>query len=213
MKLINNMNDKIKTSLVIGMSMTVLLPLIHAVYGDAGTVENYYWQNNPGICYKTGDLNQMTVDGATSSGTSVETEFDKAVSMMNGAFSNSISISADSTANCNGSYKILVDADNLDDVGVLAQEYSNFSSTSMSKSHITFNTQGTWKTTGTSCTTTGTYIEYIANHELGHGVGLKHHEHNPINSMMNPSCNSSTFDDLQTVDQTALDIKYPAPST
>lgn len=209
------MNNKIITSLTM-CSLLNIMVIPSNVYGGAGTSQDYYWKTDPVICYQTTSLDNLSVDGSTSSGTSFETEFDKAVSMFNDAFSSTTTIGADSSSSCNASYVINVYSDTFTDTNALGYEASYTESTdsyAFMQSDISFNTSVNWKTTGTTCSafsTSSALIEYVANHELGHGVGLKHHVHTTVNSMMHTTCTPSTFDAIQTVDQTALDVNYPA---
>jgi hypothetical protein len=183
---------------------------IPAVDASAGTVENYFWQNNPGMCYKTSSLDNMNVDGTTGQGSTVETEFEKARTLFNNNMDN-ITINADSSANCSATYRIEVSSDDMAS-GVMGSELSSWGSdaTVMTKSVIKFNTDMSWKVGTGGCSTSDADIKYIANHELGHGTGLKHHgahAHGSVNSMMHKTCNDK-LNTLQSVDKTALDLKY-----
>ena len=72
---------------------------------------------------------------------------------------------------------------------------------------IDFNSQQGFGDDSNTCNSGDIDIEWIMNHELGHAVGLNHHWHFTPDSTMHNYCDGE-YDTLQSVDQTALDIKY-----
>jgi len=177
-----------------------------ALAGD-GTVEAYYWQADPATCYNTGSLDNMTVDGSTGNGADVETELEVTVGTYN-AEMNQITIIGNTWWNCNFSTHFDVASEDMADSNDLASEYSHFTSTAMSQSEIRFNTDQNWGTSTNSCNSSSNLdIEWVMNHEFGHGIGLKHHVHSTPNSVMHDECDS-IIANLQTVDDTAIDIHY-----
>ena len=176
---------------------------------DAGTVRTDYWKTSPGVCYDTTSLNLLTLDGSTSAGTSIETEVDKARTLMNGAQS-SITISSDSSSNCTTAYRVDVISHDFDRTDLLASESAvqvSYDPSAKLTSTIKFNSDITWKVGGTGCSITLVNIEWVANHEFGHTMGLEHHTHDTATSMMDEFCNAKNST-LQTVDNTAMGIKY-----
>ena len=179
------------------------------VFAGAGTVEDYWWKVDTGMCYNTSSLDDMTVDGSTGNGSGVITETEKSRAAYNVEM-NGITINGNSWVNCHGRHFDVASANHVND-RVLAWEitYTDWlDSESITQSEIRFNTDHDWGTDSNSCSKSDLDIEWVFNHEMGHGIGLKHHMHNPTNSVMHASCNA-VLANLQAVDATAIDIHYP----
>ena len=200
-KTIQTITFAILTVLTIGIGTAPI------ALASAGSVESYYWQGNPSTCYNTGSLDNMTVDGSTGNGDDVETELEVTVGTYNGEM-NQITIIGNTWWNCNFGKHFDVASENMANSNTLATEYSYFTGTSMSQSEIRFNTDQNWGTSTNSCNSSSNLdIEWIMNHEFGHGIGLKHHYHSTPASVMHTSCNS-IIANLQNVDDTAINIHY-----
>lgn len=191
---------------IVALIVTFSTPV---VFAGAGTVEDYWWKADPGMCYNTSSLDDMTVDGSTGNGSDVITETEKSRAAYN-AEMNGITINGDSWTNCYGKHFDVASTDHADD-RVLATErtYTDWlDSESITQSEIRFNTDHGWGTDSDTCSTGDVDIEWVFNHEMGHGIGLEHHTHSPANSVMHAYCNA-VIANLQDVDDTAIDIHYP----
>lgn len=189
--------------LVLTMGVTTLP---NALAG-AGTVENYYWQANTDMCYNESSLDNLNFEDATGNGADVITEMEKSRSMYNVEM-NGVTINAQGLFSCFGKHFDVQSEAQDGSGGVLAYEFSSFTGTSMDQSEIRFDSDDGWGQNSNSCTLGDIDVEWIMNHEMGHGIGLIHHTHTPANSVMHASCNS-IIASLQSVDDTAIDIHYP----
>jgi hypothetical protein len=202
-----------KTTTTIALSVIIALaiglfsnPLVHA---SAGTVESFWWKQDPGMCYNTSSLDDLTFDSSTGNGADVETVIELSRSMFN-AEMNGITITGDNWLNCFGLH-FDIGSEDLTNTSWAATEFTivdAFDPARITQSEIRFNTDHDWETDSNSCSSSSLDLEWIANHEMGHGIGLKHHDHTPPESMMHWQC-VSTQSTLQTVDDTAINIRYP----
>ena len=193
-----------KTS-IIALSALIVAFAMPSAFAGAGTVEAYYWQNNPRFCNVTGELSTL----GTLSQITAELDDSRATynAEMNGITINAHNGSCSTNVIINGAY----------DMGwwstILAQNTATWvhplpAVNSLDVQFIDFNNAKPFAIESNSCSWTGFDIEWVMNHELGHAVGLKHHDHNPAESIMDPTCDAK-WEALQTVDKTAIDIKYP----
>lgn len=175
----------------------------------SGTVENYYWHNDTRMCYDSSSLDNMTVDGSTNNSSDVETEVDKSKDTFNNEM-NQVTLLDDAWGCWLGDHVDVASANHANS-NVLGWEVTHldwFDNTEIDQSEVRFNTDQDWGTNSNSCSVSDLDIEWIMNHELGHSIGLKHHNHpSSPNSMMYEYCDSK-YAALQTVDDTAIDINY-----
>ncbi|GEM_PF-6290021 len=205
------MTSKTRTTIAISALLAVAIGLsIPTAMATAGTVESYWWKANTGMCYNASSLNNMNVGGSTGHSSTVITEVEQSRGVLN-AEMNGVDITGDAWQNCYANH-FDVASENVADSTVLAYELSYldlFDSTKMTQSEIRFNTDHSWSANSSSCSTSSLDIQWIGNHEMGHGIGLKHHTHPASpDSMMYESCHPK-YAALQTVDKTAIDIHYP----
>lgn len=200
------MTNKTQTTSIIALSALIVTFAMPSAFANAGTEETYYWQSDPEMCYLENELADIDFEDSTGSSNvaAIESELNDAVATYN-AEMNGITIDPEDST-CNGN-KIEVGAYSLAEWTWLAQEGSSWSGTSMTASYIDFNTDHGFGDESNWCFPYDYDIEWTMNHELGHGIGLKHHDHWIADSVMHPSCRS-TWSALQSVDDTAIDIHY-----
>lgn len=194
----------VKTTSIIALSALIVAFAMPSAFAGAGTVETYYWQNNPEFCNLETELDDL---GAIAS---VESELNDSRVIYN-AEMNGITIDAED-ATCDGGYIENGAYDMGWWTGILAQNTNTYleplpAVNSLAKQEIDFNTGKPFAIEGNSCSWLGFDLEWVMNHELGHGIGLKHHDHDPAESIMDPICDAK-WAALQTVDKTAIDINY-----
>ncbi len=159
------------------------------------------------MCYNESSLDNLDFEDSTGNGSAVITEMEKSRSMYN-AEMNGVTINGQGLFSCfNNHFDVQSEAQDGSG-GDLAYEFSYFVDDRMTQSEIRFDSDDGWGQNSNSCTLGDIDVEWIMNHEMGHGIGLIHHSHSPPESIMHPSCNS-IMANLQTVDDTAIDIHYP----
>ncbi len=204
-------NIKTTTS-IIALSALIVAFSIPNVLATAVSVENYYWQNDPEFCY-TSELNSIEIDGSINQRSVVETELDKVADTYNDALDNiSSSIDVrDDDGSCPSVYYISHESAALGQYGSSAQERTWTVSGQPTKIHhslIEYTTDRGFGSDVNVCSNNNKDIEWIANHEVGHSFGLKHHWHVFYDhSVMRPWC-SSILSDVQSADEIALDINH-----
>ena len=98
----------------------------------------------------------------------------------------------------------IVYAQNMGIHGLLAEATFPYTS----DGYIRFNNIFHWSTSNGCDDINGFNLEWIANHELGHTVGLYHPKTPGENSVMVPNC-ATSWSDVQSHDKAVLDDKYP----
>ncbi len=196
-----------KTSIIAISALFVTLGLPSA-FASAGTVENTYWQQDPRMCYLSTELDTLDFEGDTSNNSAaIEGELDQSVSIYN-THMDDADLLADS-GTC-PQQSINVGKADLGWWGTIAATtlyaYSNDDTRAL-YADIDFSSQQGFGDDSNTCNSGDIDIEWIMNHELGHAVGLNHHWHFTPDSTMHNYCDGE-YDTLQSVDQTALDIKY-----
>lgn len=176
---------------------------------SAGTVENTYWQADPRMCYNTSELQTLDFEDSTSGNyDAIKLELDDAVSEYNTGMGTRTILAH--TGTCpQGS--IHVGTDNLGSWGSIASTTLSENPSDATKAiyaYTDFNTQQGFGDDSNTCNSGDIDIEWIMNHELGHAVGLNHHWHLYASSTMHNYC-TDKYNALQSVDTTALGIRYP----
>lgn len=201
------MNNKTTTS-IIALSALIVTFAMPGAFAGAGTVENYYWQSDPEVCY-TSQLDDIDIDGSTGNQSTVETELDKIPGNFNPDMG-SRNIDSDD-GSCPSIHYINMESEALGNFGYTALTSVWVYSSDTTKMHhtvIEFTTDRGFGSDVNVCANQNKDIEWTGNHEMGHSVGLKHHFHLFTNdSVMEPNCVSS-WAAVQSLDATALDIKY-----
>jgi len=77
-----------------------------------------------------------------------------------------------------------------------------------SNGYVKFNNMQHWSTSNSCDFANGYNLEWVANHELGHTVGLGHQNNSGENSVMVPNC-ATSWSDVQSHDEAVLDSLYP----
>jgi len=185
-----------------GLLMIITIPSI-----DAHTpIANDYWDEDPDNCYLESELDNMRYGGSSGTGNSaaIVGHIGEALDVLN-AEMNGIDL-LDNDA-CSGDYKIEWGAQNLAQWGWLATASGwTDSNNHLELVEIDYNTDYIIYGDTDAC---WPYYdtEWIAVHELGHGIGLKHNMHWLADSMMTPNC-SGSWEEPQYDDNTAIDTHY-----
>lgn len=198
-----------KTTIVLAamLVLSVGVTMLPNVLAAAGTVDSYYWHSNTDMCYSESSLDNLDFEDATGNGNDVITEMEKSRSMWNVEM-NGVTINGHGLFSCFFNH-IDVQSEAQDGAGGdFAYEFSYFSGSTMSQSEIRFDSDDGWGGNSNRCTLGDIDVEWVMNHEMGHGVGIRHHVHNPASSIMHDTC-QGTLSALQTVDDTTIDINYP----
>ncbi len=165
-----------------------------------------YWHSDTDMCYSESSLDDLDFNDSTGNGDDVIDEMEKSRSTYNGEM-NGVTINEHGWFSCYNNH-IDVQSESQDGAGgILAYEISYKIGTRMAQSEIRFDSDEGWGGDSNKCTLGDIDIEWIMNHEMGHSIGLKHHNHNPPNSVMHPICNA-VMSSLQPVDDTTIDIRY-----
>lgn len=200
------MNKNIKTSMILTTSTIALLAIMFAPnqvfahdtpwYGGAILPSGYagYW-------FHCTSLNPLSVDGDTTNNCSeVQGSVEDAMENYNDLSGNDLDLETTGSFTDKWVY-----ATNLAPWGPSAEAtYPN-----VDDGYVRFNNLRSFGTDGGCQTTLGIVhaynLEWLSNHELGHSVGLDHH--NGHTSVMVDSCDS-LWSAIQTDDEDTLDTKY-----
>lgn len=200
------MTSETQTTSIIALAALIVTFATPSVFGAAGTVESYYWQANTDMCYSESSLNNLDFEDSTGNGSDVIDAMELSRSTYN-AEMNVITINGHGLFSCFVKHFDVQSEDLGVPGGTIAQETSFVTGTSMNQSEIRFDDEDGWGDNSNGCTLGDIDVEWVMNHEMGHGIGLIHHDHTTPNSVMDPNC-GSTYSTLQTVDDTAIDIHY-----
>ena len=191
-----------KTSII---AITALMITIGLPSAFAHTsLETYYWNNNANVCYLETELNTLRwgPSGGTGAAEPIKQRIGIAVSTYN-AYMDSVTLNNNDT--CSGN-RIEFGAQDLA-MTYLASEFTIFSGNTITRSDVDYNTDFTFHGDSNQCIPNYD-VEWVANHELGHSVGLAHTtHHSPPSSVMTPNCDG-VWSTIQSSDATALDTHY-----
>lgn len=207
-----NITKTTKTTIVLSVMFAVAagFTMTPSVNADAGGTLTAWWQSDPEMCYSESSLNNLNFEDSTGNGADVITQMELSRVLLNGEM-NGITIKAQGLFSCLSWVKhIDVQSEDIATATWLAYERSiadDNDATDKTQSEIRFDTKDGWGENSDTCNAGDVDVEWVMNHELGHGIGLDHHDHNPDTSMMDPVC-GPIYSTLQTVDDTAIDIHY-----
>lgn len=195
----------VKTKAIIAFVALIVTASVPSAFATPGQVESYYWQTDPELCFNDDQLDDITLDGSQGEHSAIRGEVNQAVGRYQAAMDDQDIRYADN--NCTSRY-IIVGSDAMGSWGYTATTSSYYSGSQFSKAIIEFNTDKTFGDDTNTCTSSIKDIEWVAMHEIGHAVGLKHHWHMFYShSVMDPFCNT-TWATISSVDDTALNIHY-----
>lgn len=163
------------------------------------------WANNDeDICYRDNELNSLDAGGFNNAA-NIKTEFEKSRLRYNTI--NGLNIIKITT--CGSQYDNDVGSADLGLFGPLAHMGGVYPGGVFQSAYIEFNTQKAFGINSNTCNTWNWDIEWVMNHEMGHYVGLDHH--NPTytqpHSVVYPACNV-VWEVLQTDDINKLNNMY-----
>jgi len=197
------MNNKIKTSMILSTTVIALLAVMLAPSDAFANHTPWYGgsilpNGDAGMYFHCSTLNSLKVDGDTSNNCwKVTNEVEDSMSTYSN-LGNDIDLTTTSTFTDH-----IVYAANLGSYTVLA-EATYPSSTG---DYVRYNTLMSFKTSGSCSWWSGYNLEWVANHELGHTVGLAHQNTSGENSVVVPNC-ASSWSTVQSHDDAVLDYKY-----
>lgn len=195
----------VKTKAVITFAVLIVTVLAPSAFATPGQVESYYWQTDPELCFNNDQLDEVTLDGSEDEHSAIRGEVNEAVGRYQGAMDGQDIRYVDN--NCTSHY-IMVGSDAMGSWSYTATTTSYYSESQFSKAVIKFNTDKMFGDDTNTCSSSIKDIEWVAMHEIGHAVGLKHHWHVFYShSVMNPFCDT-TWATISSVDDTALNINY-----
>lgn len=205
------MKNVTKTTIITLVALTVAISLPSA-FASQGPIEDYYWQTSPETCYLETELDDIDFEGTRSSTnqSDIISELEDSRASYNVEM-NGITIYGEDSNSCSDNRRIEVGAFDFGDWWTYGQEVTSYSGTAMTISRIDLNTNSNvgFDSESSSCTRTDIDLEWIYNHELGHGIGLKHHSHvyGTADTVMGTSC-SSEWNSLGSDDDDAIDEHY-----
>ena len=201
------MTTKTQKTSIIAFAALIITMSTPSAFATAGTVEDFYWQNDAEYCY-TSQLNDIELGGSTGHQADVESELNDARITYNADLGN-INIDPDD-GTCPSTAYVSLESESLGAWGytALTTVYYISSQDKITRAIVEFSTDRGFGDESSSCSNSNKDIEWTANHELGHVVGLKHHNHFFYDHSVMESACVSTWSDIQSVDATALDINY-----
>lgn len=193
------------------MSVLIVAFTIPSAFATAGTVEDYYWHDDPYVCYDTDELNDIEIaNQGTGQADDIIDEIEDTRSHYNSKLEG-LNIDPEDTCSLNDYKSILHGSDDLGSWGYAAVTYTWTVSGQPTEIHsqlIDYTTVKDFGIESNTCANNNKDIEWTSNHEYGHVVGLEHHNHLFYDhSVMEPAC-VSTWSAIQSVDDTAFDINY-----
>ncbi|MBS1268835.1 MAG: hypothetical protein MAG458_01569 [Nitrosopumilus sp.] len=209
----NNMNNKKTMTSIIALSALIVTFAMPSAFASETPIESYYWQTNPETCYLETELDDIDFNGSrsTSNQADIISELEVTRSTYNTEMG-TIDILGEDSGSCSDTRRIEVGAFDFGNWWTYGQESTASSGTTMLRSFIDFNTNWLvgFDKDSEACNRLDVDMEWIYNHELGHGIGLKHHSHvfGTADTLMGSSC-SSQWDSFGADDHGAVDQHYP----
>lgn len=207
------MNNKKSTISIIALVALTVTMSVPSAFAHTTPVESYYWHTDPETCYLYGELDDIDFEGSrsTSNQDAIVAELEDSRSTYN-AEMGTITIRGHDSNSCTDNRRIEVGAYDFGEWWTYGLERTYVSNTEITRSEIDFNTNlfiG-YDRESSSCWLLDVDLEWIYNHELGHGIGLAHHTHvfQAHNSIMKPICGSA-WAAFSSDDVAAIDIHYP----
>jgi len=199
-------NKKTTTSIITTVTFATLILSISVTPAFADQPPSFAtWANNDeDICYRSDELNSLDAGGFQNSANIIN-QFEKSRLRYNTI--NGLDIIKIST--CGAQHDNDVGSADLSLFGPLAQMNGVYPSGVFQSAYVEFNTQKAFGINSNTCNTWNWDIEWVMNHEMGHYVGLDHH--NPVfttpHSVVYPNCNA-VWEVLQTDDINKLNNMY-----
>lgn len=200
------MTSKTQTTSIIALSALIVAFVLPNAFAGIGTVESYYWQSDTDMCYSESSLDNLNFEDSTGNGDDVIDAMELSRATFNSEM-NGIDIGAHGWFSCFNNHFDVQSQDLGVEGGTIAQEVTITVGDRITQSEIRFDDEEGWGNNSNGCSQGDIDVEWVMNHEMGHGIGLKHHDHSSVNSMMNWSCNAK-YSAFQSVDSTAVDIHY-----
>ena len=206
-------NAKTTTSIIALAILTVTMSMPNA-FAHTTPVSDYYWQTNPETCYLENELDDIDFEGSRSASnySDIEDELEDSRSTYN-AEMGTITIRGEDGNSCSDNRRIEVGARDFGQWWTFGVERTWYlrSSDEITHSQIDLNTNQFvgFDSESSSCWNLDVDLEWIYNHELGHGIGMKHHSHLAANdSIMRSNCGSG-WAGFNSADRAGIDIHYP----
>jgi len=209
------MNNKKTMTSIIALSALIVTFSMPGAFASETPIESYYWQVNPETCYLENELDDIDFNGSRSSTTQQQNAIIAELEVTRSTFNTemgTIDILGEDSGSCSDNRRIEVGAFDLGNWWTYGQEVSDAAPTYFKISYIDFNSNSLvgFDKDSEACNRLDVDMEWIYNHELGHGIGLKHHSHTfgTADTLMGSSC-SSQWDSFGADDNGAVDQHYP----
>ena len=210
--MIKNNAKHLTTTLIMVAVFAVTISTISltSAFAHNPPYKDAYWFNHngdPEVCYQESELNSMTVNGITGKGAAVKSEVEDTRAEYNSEI-DGLTIAAEDS-NC--SYNRIVVGAKVLAFGRIAQDQTTASWPSpninqYAESSVDFNTDTHWGVESNACDWFHDKdIEWLANHEFGHALSLKHHSGS--GTVMNNGCHSD-YASVDSESENALEARY-----